>query len=96
MKELCSILGRVVSDSVKLMCDSVLQVVTHSATFDFWPATRHALRATPHGEKPLSVAEYQALTGKTAKDRQVEIWKQQGVDVSSVGVAGLTKSRYND
>ncbi|KAL0562745.1 hypothetical protein V5O48_019334, partial [Marasmius crinis-equi] len=31
------------------------RVVTHSATFDFWPATRHALRATPHGERPLSV-----------------------------------------
>lgn len=77
---------------------SITQVATHSATFDFWPATRHALRATPHAEKPLSVAEYEKTTGKQAKDRQLDIWKQQGIDVSSVAAAGVAsgKSRYND
>ncbi|KAJ6576676.1 hypothetical protein DFH09DRAFT_1149990 [Mycena vulgaris] len=72
------------------------RVVTHSATFDFWPATRHALRATPHGEKPTSVADYEKQTGKVAKDRQLEIWRQQGLDVTGSG-AGPTKARgYND
>ncbi|CDO68475.1 hypothetical protein BN946_scf184754.g9 [Trametes cinnabarina] len=55
------------------------RVVTHSATFDFWPHTRHALRATPHGERPLSVEEYEKKTGKVAKDRQLELWQQQGL-----------------
>ncbi|TFK40178.1 alpha-ketoglutarate-dependent sulfonate dioxygenase [Crucibulum laeve] len=72
------------------------RVVTHSATFDFWPATRHALRATPHGEKPTSVADYEKQTGKVAKDRQLEIWKQQGVSVEQKP-AVVTKARgYND
>nr|GAT57367.1 alpha-ketoglutarate-dependent taurine dioxygenase [Mycena chlorophos] len=74
------------------------RIVTHSATFDFYPETRHALRATPHGEKPLSVAEYEAQTGKVAKDRQIEIWRQKGLDpVSQVAVSNPTKAaRYND
>ncbi|KAF5314818.1 hypothetical protein D9758_012152 [Tetrapyrgos nigripes] len=73
------------------------RVVVHSATFDFWPATRHALRATPHGEKPISVEDYEKTTGKIAKDRQLEIWKQQGLDVQSNGVANPNKPRgYND
>ncbi|KAJ2921624.1 hypothetical protein H1R20_g15471, partial [Candolleomyces eurysporus] len=75
------------------------RVATHSATFDFWPATRHALRATPHGEKPLSVEEYERTTGKTAKDRQIEIWRQQGLEVpqaTSKNAGGSSKSRYND
>ena len=59
----------------------IFQIVTHSATFDFWPAIRHALRATPHGEKPTSVEDYERQTGKEAKDRQLEIWKQQGINV---------------
>ena len=42
---------------------------------------RHALRATPHGEKPTSVKDYERQTGKEAKDRQLEIWKQQGITV---------------
>lgn len=53
--------------------------MTHSATFDFWPHTRHALRTTPHGEKPTSVAEYESTTGKTAKDRQLVIWEKEGL-----------------
>ncbi|KAH8115947.1 alpha-ketoglutarate-dependent sulfonate dioxygenase [Phellopilus nigrolimitatus] len=55
------------------------RVLTHSATFDFWPHRRHALRATPTGEKPLSVADYERKTGKKAKDRQQEVWKALGV-----------------
>ncbi|KAI0067302.1 alpha-ketoglutarate-dependent sulfonate dioxygenase [Artomyces pyxidatus] len=71
------------------------RVVTHSATFDFWPATRHALRATPHGERPTSVAEYER-GGRLAKDRQLEIWKRQGV---AAPVAKTEQGRargYND
>lgn len=73
----------------------------HSATFDFWPATRHGLRVTPRGERPLSVKEYEEKTGKKAKDRQIEIWKQQGVDIASVATLdalnGIQKKRgYND
>ncbi|KAI0783841.1 hypothetical protein BC629DRAFT_528872 [Irpex lacteus] len=73
------------------------RVVTHSATFDFYPHTRHALRATPHGERPISVAEYEK-SGKVAKDRQLEIWKQQGIalpDTSKQG-AGNQPRGYND
>lgn len=75
------------------------RVVTHSATFDFWPETRHALRATPHGEKPTSVADYEKQTGKQAQDRQVAIWKQKGIimDKSENKLAQvLTKRGYND
>ncbi|KDQ53178.1 hypothetical protein JAAARDRAFT_39545 [Jaapia argillacea MUCL 33604] len=74
------------------------RVVTHTATFDFWPATRHALRAAPHGEKPISVAEYEK-EGKVAKDRQLEIWKQQGVDIDGLlpKQNGISRPRgYND
>ncbi|EAU85551.1 alpha-ketoglutarate-dependent sulfonate dioxygenase [Coprinopsis cinerea okayama7 len=76
------------------------RVVTHSATFDFWPATRHALRATPHGERPLSVEAYEKQYGKEAKDRQLEIWKQQGIEKpQATGTQNGTapvKARYND
>ncbi len=53
----------------------------HSATFDFWPSTRHALRATPHGERPISVADYERTTGKRARDRQLDLWERQGVQL---------------
>ena len=74
-------------------------MTTHSAIFDFFPERRHALRATPHGEKPLSVQDYEK-GGKVAKDRQKEIWKSLGYDPdkereearSEVGKAKL----YND
>ncbi|KAL0954379.1 hypothetical protein HGRIS_003364 [Hohenbuehelia grisea] len=72
------------------------RIVTHSATFDFWPATRHALRATPHGEKPQSVADYEKTTGKTALDRQLEIWKQQGVEAGKINGAATKARGYND
>lgn len=77
--------------------DFSLQVVTHSATFDFWPGTRHALRATPHGEKPTSVEDFEHQTGKEAKDRQLEIWKQQGITVDQNVKSKSGKARgYND
>ena len=71
--------------------------MTHSATFDFYPHVRHALRATPHGERPTSVAEYEAATGKEAKDRQLEIWKQTGVPLPDTANFGRKAARgYND
>ncbi|KAF7312515.1 Alpha-ketoglutarate-dependent taurine dioxygenase [Mycena indigotica] len=72
------------------------RVVTHSATFDFFPETRHALRATPHGEKPLSVAAYEKQTGKVAKDRQIEIWRQKGIELPGGGDEKPKVARYND
>ncbi|KAF7374759.1 Alpha-ketoglutarate-dependent taurine dioxygenase [Mycena sanguinolenta] len=72
------------------------RIVTHSAIFDFWPATRHALRATPHGEKPMSVADYEKQTGKVAKDRQLEIWRQQGIEVYTNGTSPTKARGYND
>jgi sulfonate dioxygenase len=71
------------------------RVVTHSAIFDFWPATRHALRTTPHGEKPQSVEDYERQTGKVAKDRQIEIFKEQGVDSNVTNQPGKARG-YND
>ncbi|KAJ7285146.1 hypothetical protein C8J57DRAFT_1290560 [Mycena rebaudengoi] len=71
------------------------RVVTHSAIFDFWPATRHALRATPHGEKPISVEDWEKQTGKVAKDRQQEIWRQQGVEIIT-GANSTKAPGYND
>ncbi|KAF7424465.1 hypothetical protein PC9H_009772 [Pleurotus ostreatus] len=70
------------------------RVVTHSATFDFWPATRHALRATPHGEKPTSVEDYEKSTGKVAKDRQLELSGATAVDPNKGG--SLKPRGYND
>lgn len=75
----------------------LVQIVTHSATFDFYPAIRHALRATPHAERPTSVADYEQQTGKKATDRQLDIWKAQGLDVEAIQAGGETKARgYND
>jgi sulfonate dioxygenase len=70
--------------------------VTHTATFDFWPQRRHALRATPHGEKPESVEDYERRTGKAAKDRQIEIWKQQGIEVPQIKQGSSRVLGYND
>ena len=58
------------------------QVATHSAIFDFFPERRHALRATPHAERPMSVAQYELVYGRKANDRQKEVWKQQGYDAA--------------
>ena len=71
--------------------------MTHSASFDFFPHTRHALRATPHGERPTSVADYEAATGKAAKDWQTEIWAAQGIAPPDAPTgAGSVPRGYND
>ncbi|KAG2743766.1 hypothetical protein P692DRAFT_20746551, partial [Suillus brevipes Sb2] len=71
-------------------------IVTHTATLDFWPQTRHALRATPHGEKAESVEDCEGRTGKVAKDRQIEIWKEQGIEILQ-SRKGLSRERgYDD
>jgi sulfonate dioxygenase len=67
----------------------------HTASFNFWPATRHALRATPHGERPLSVEAYEKQ-GKVAKDRQLEIWKQQGIEPIALVDDSSKPKGYND
>ncbi|KAI9509817.1 hypothetical protein F5148DRAFT_1275078 [Russula earlei] len=71
------------------------RVVTHAATFDFWSTTRHALRATPHGERPISAADYECTTGKRARDRQ--LLEQQGITLLERKKAeeeGSTKLSY--
>ena len=92
--------NRVIRRSASCPLDDILmliQVATHSAIFDFWPERRHALRVTPHGEKPMSVAEYEAKTGKIAKDRQIEIWESLGIDPSgNVKKNGSGPRGYND
>ncbi|KZV90625.1 TauD-domain-containing protein [Exidia glandulosa HHB12029] len=54
------------------------RIVTHTATFDFWPHRRHALRVTPHGERPLSVKAYEEATGKVFSDAPVQNGAQNG------------------
>jgi len=56
------------------------RVLWHTATYDYYPHKRHALRATPLGEKPESVAEYEKRTGQKAKDWYVEKMKALGED----------------
>lgn len=63
------------------------RVVNHSATFDFWPERRHAVRVTPHGERPLSVEEYERKSGKPAVDWLVEKYKALGVELPKLGHA---------
>ncbi|KAI9439838.1 alpha-ketoglutarate-dependent sulfonate dioxygenase [Lactarius indigo] len=72
------------------------RVVTHTATFDFWPATRHALRATPHGERPTSVADYERTTGKRARDRQLDLWECQGIPLPEKKDSLKSRTGYND
>jgi sulfonate dioxygenase len=43
------------------------QVTAHAASFDYYPERRHALRVTPHGERPLSIKEYEEKYGKKAQ-----------------------------
>ncbi|KAH9945087.1 alpha-ketoglutarate-dependent sulfonate dioxygenase [Epithele typhae] len=74
------------------------RIVTHSATFDFFPHVRHALRATPHGERPTAVADYEAATGKAARLR--DEWARLGVAPGepepSAAAAGRPVRGYND
>ncbi|CAE6500687.1 unnamed protein product [Rhizoctonia solani] len=67
------------------------RVLTHAATFDFFPAQRHALRVTPHAERPLSVKAYEEKTGKQALDRQKEIFKALGVEDVIGGNEGVVR-----
>lgn len=53
--------------------------MTHSATFDAYPSQRHGLRVTPQAERPLSVAEYEARTGKKAVDYIEERYAKLGI-----------------
>jgi len=56
----------------------ITQIVTHSTTFDFWPATQHAPRATPHGGKPQFVEDCECKTScKVTTDRQIKHLKEQ-------------------
>ncbi|WVQ95045.1 hypothetical protein IAU59_002137 [Kwoniella sp. CBS 9459] len=55
------------------------RVTVHSATFDAYPSLRHGLRVTPHAETPLSVEEYEAQTGKQAKDWLEERHRSLGI-----------------
>lgn len=50
------------------------------------------------GKKPTSVEDYERQTGKEAKDRQLEIWKQQGITVVDQNVKSTSgKARgYRD
>lgn len=51
----------------------------HTATYNYWPATRHALHVTPHGERLISVADCEHTTGKRARGRQLDLWERQGI-----------------
>nr|ODN94406.1 alpha-ketoglutarate catabolism dioxygenase [Cryptococcus depauperatus CBS 7855] len=55
------------------------RVCNHSATFDAYPSLRHGLRVTPHGEKPLSVQEYEEIYQKPGKDWLDERFKTLGI-----------------
>ncbi|WWD19163.1 hypothetical protein CI109_103621 [Kwoniella shandongensis] len=55
------------------------RIVNHSATFDSYPSLRHGLRVTPHGEKPLSVEEYEEAYGQPSKDWLEERYKALGL-----------------
>nr|KIR88806.1 alpha-ketoglutarate catabolism dioxygenase [Cryptococcus tetragattii IND107] len=55
------------------------RVCLHSATFDAYPSLRHGLRVTAHGEKPLSVEEYEEIYQKPAKDWIEERFKTLGI-----------------
>jgi len=58
------------------------RVLWHTATYDYYPYKRHALRATPVAERPISVEEYEKSTGKKAKDWYVEKMNALGEDVT--------------
>jgi len=55
--------------------------VWHTATFDYFPMKRHGLRATPVGERPMSVEQYETTTGKPALDWYREKMIALGEDV---------------
>ncbi|TIB75031.1 hypothetical protein E3Q23_02460 [Wallemia mellicola] len=90
------------------------RVSAHAATFNTWPQTRLGVRskffhiqphdipnvslATPHGEKPRSVEEHNALNlpSGLARSRQEQVWKEQGLQDTNVPV-NLNKAKgYSD
>jgi sulfonate dioxygenase len=50
----------------------------------------------PHGERPISVADYERTTGKRARDRQLELWERQRIVPQEQKKAELTKLRGYD
>jgi sulfonate dioxygenase len=68
---------------------------THTATLDFQPQTRHALRASPRGEKPKFIEE-ERQTDKVVEDGRNEILKEQGIEIPQ-SRKGLSRARgYNN
>jgi len=58
------------------------RICYHTATGDYFPERRHGLRATPMAERPMSVEQYEAKTGKKAKDWYEERMAKFGIDVA--------------
>ncbi|TPX72628.1 hypothetical protein SpCBS45565_g00280 [Spizellomyces sp. 'palustris'] len=59
----------------------------HSATYDFWPEKRHAIRVTPHGERPVF---------KGGKSRQEDLDEKAGHPKGLRKQVGSKVSGYND
>lgn len=72
------------------------RVVNHSATFDFWPERRHAVRITPHGERPISVQEYEQNTGKKALNWSDERYRQLGFEAPKIGGHARKERGFKD
>jgi sulfonate dioxygenase len=65
---------------------------TLASAYRCQPSLRHGLRVTPHAEKPLSVKEYEAETGKVAKDWLKDRFERLGIDGPAKD-DGKTKSK---
>ncbi|EJT98501.1 TauD-domain-containing protein [Dacryopinax primogenitus] len=67
---------------VKWEKDSIVvwdnRVLWHTATYDIYPYKRHALRATPVGERPMSVKQYIKQYGKEPTSWDEERLKKLG------------------
>ncbi|KAG7562150.1 hypothetical protein FFLO_02432 [Filobasidium floriforme] len=68
-------------------------LVNHSASFDFWPQRRHALRVTPHAERPMSVAEYETKYDKKAIDSDTVKYRALGMEKPKYNVTLNRKER---
>lgn len=68
--------------------------VNHSATLDFFPHMRHAVRVTVTAERPLSVEEAQQAGIKVGK-REDEVWERMGFTPEKVKDAGGARG-YSD
>jgi len=56
------------------------RVLWHTATQDIYPFKRHALRATPVGERPMNVKQYKEQYGKEPTTWDEERYKALGED----------------